>query len=71
MTLDVGYLHTRSGDSVEDMQWNLLVHPSATVDQFTYHIMAGMKLLSTKTIAKNFNSAVFALADNRAHIAGR
>ena len=71
VVFDVGYLHTKSGDSVENMQWNLLVHPTATVDQFTYHVMAGMKLISNKTISPDFNSAVFALTDNRALIAER
>lgn len=68
---DVGYLQTRSGDSEADMQWNLLVRHDITMDEFQYQIMAGLKLLSNKTLAPDFNSAVFSLLDNRPTIAGK
>lgn len=71
VVLDVGYLQTRSGDSESDMQWNLLVRPDITLEEFNYHIMAGMKLLSNKTLPDDFNSAVMSLVDNRPIIAGK
>ena len=69
VVLDVGYLQTRTGDSESDMQWNLLVRPDITMDEFIYQIMAAIKLLSNKTLPTNFNSATLSLLDNRPLIA--
>ena len=71
IVLDVGYLQTRTGDSEADMQWNLCVRHDITMDEFTYQVVAGLKVLSNKTLPTDFNSMVFSLLDNRPTIAGK
>ena len=71
VVLDVGYLQTRSGDSEADMQWCLLIRHDISMDEFTYQTVAGLKVLSNKTLPTDFNSMVFSLLDNRAAIAGK
>ena len=67
--LEVNYLRTKYGDSVADLQWNLLVKPQASVDRIIYQIMAGLRAVTNRTIAPDFNLAAFALEDNRPIIA--
>ena len=67
--LDVGYLTSSTGDSVEDMQWNLFVNPEATVDTVTYQLAASLKSITNREISDKFNSFVLALLDNRPLIA--
>ena len=69
--MSVEYLQTRGGDSVDNMQWNLVVKPDATVDRFLYQISASLKSMSNKTIADNFNSFAVAIADNRPNVSER
>ena len=69
MELGVNYLRTRYGDSVADLQWNLLVKPQASVDRIVYQIMAGLRAAKNRTIAPDFNLATFAIEDNRPIIA--
>ena len=59
------YLRTRSGDSVENMTWNLVVKPDATVERFVYQLSASLKAMVNKTISEQFNSFAIALVDNR------
>ena len=63
--LEVSYLRSQGGDSVEEMIWGLLVKSEAPVDRVIAHIAAGLKCMSNKTISDNFNSFIVALADNR------
>ena len=66
--LDVGYLTSSTGDSVEDMQWNLFVNPDASVDVVSYQLAACLKSITNMEISDKFNSFVLALLDNRPHI---
>ena len=61
----MGYLTSSTGDSVEDMQWNLFVNPEATVDTVTYQLAASLKSITNREISDKFNSFVLALLDNR------
>ena len=63
--LDIAYLQAKRGDSIPNMNWALLVLPSAKVDQVTYQITAGLKSIINKTISTAFNLATFAIKDNR------
>ena len=63
--LDVAFLQARSGDSVSNMEWALLVQPSAKVDRVMYQIMAGLKAIVNQPIPDAFNLATFAIKDNR------
>ena len=67
----VEYLQARGGDSVDNMQWNLVVKPDATVDRFIYQISASLKSMENKTISDRFNSFALAIADNRPNITER
>ena len=69
--LEVSYLRSHGGDSVQEMDWALLVKSDAPVDRIISHLAAGMKCLSNKTIADKFNSFIVALADNRPLITTR
>ena len=63
--LEVSYLRSQGGDSVEEMIWGLLVKSDAPVDRVISHIAAGLKSMSNKTISDKFNAFFVALADNR------
>ena len=67
--LDVSFLTSSTGDSVDDMQWNLFVNPDATVDVVTYQLAACLKSITNRQISDKFNSFALALLDNRPHIA--
>ena len=67
--LGVTYLHTREGQAIADMQWNMLVHPETTVESMNFQIAGAMNYLTNKTIAPEFNSFALALMDNRPGIA--
>ena len=69
MELDVTYLQSRDSEAVADMQWNLLVHPSTTVDSFNFQIAGALNYMDNKRISDDFNSFVMALMDNRPSIA--
>ena len=69
--LEVSYLRSQGGDSVDEMVWGLLVKSDASVDGVISHLAAGMKSLSNKTISDKFNSFIVAIADNRPLIATR
>ena len=69
--LTISYLRTRTGDSVPDMQWNLLVKPDASVDSVTHHVMSGVKSLTNREISDVFNTGIFAIEDNRALISNK
>ena len=69
--LNTTYLHTREGQAAADMQWNLLVHPSTTLESFGFQIAGALKYMSNKRISDDFNSFVLALMDNRPSIAER
>ena len=63
--LEVSYLRSQGGDSVDEMIWGLLVKSDASVDRVITHLAAGLKSMSNKTISDKFNSFIVALADNR------
>ena len=69
--LDVGYLTSSTGDSVEDMQWNLFVKPDAPVDTVVYQLAACLKSLQNVMISDRYNSFVLALLDNRPQISSK
>ena len=71
MELEVSYLRSQGGDSVDEMLWGLLVKSDAPADRVIAHIAAGLKSMSNKTISDKFNSFIVALADNRPLITTR
>ena len=71
MELDLSYLRSQSGDSVQDMRWNLLVKPDAPVIRVIQQISALIKSMTNKTISNDFNSYVMALMDNRSSLTVR
>ena len=69
--LEIGYLRTQDGDSVDNMRWNLLVKPNASAFRVFSQITALLKCINNKKIPDEFNSFVLALEDNRPQIANK
>ena len=63
--LEIAYLQAKTGNSLPEMEWALLIQPAAPVDRVMYQITAGLKAAVNKTISEDFNLAAFALLDNR------
>ena len=66
--LGVSYLQSKDEQAVADMQWNLLVHPSTTVESFNFQVAGAINYMKNKRISDDFNSFVLALMDNRPSI---
>ena len=69
--LQMEYLRSKGGDSVDDTLWNLVVKPDVTVDRFVHQLAASLRGMSNKNISNEFNSFAVALVDNRPNTPNR